>query len=45
MAIKTLAILAAAQLAAAHFAIEYPEWRADTLAEETNYSQWDYPCK
>ncbi|KAI4595305.1 hypothetical protein KJ359_006979 [Pestalotiopsis sp. 9143b] len=41
----SIVLLGAAQLAAAHFGIEYPEWRADTLATEDGpYSQWDYPC-
>ncbi|TFB02789.1 Uncharacterized protein CCMA1212_004993 [Trichoderma ghanense] len=47
MALKSLLLgLAAIQAVTAHFAIEYPEWRADTLAEENEdkYSQWDYPC-
>lgn len=43
---KTIALLAAAQLASAHFGIEYPEWRANTLSEDNpQYSQWTYPCK
>ncbi|ETS84545.1 hypothetical protein PFICI_02570 [Pestalotiopsis fici W106-1] len=38
-------LLAAAQLITAHFGIEYPEWRADTLTvEDGPYSQYDYPC-
>lgn len=42
----SLVLLAAAQLAAAHFGIEYPEWRADTLTDEDGpYSQYDYPCE
>ncbi|KAM4058664.1 expression library immunization antigen 1 [Hirsutella rhossiliensis] len=38
--------LAAAHGAFAHFALTYPEWRADTLAEDADseYSQWTYPC-
>ncbi|CAJ2500777.1 Uu.00g036300.m01.CDS01 [Anthostomella pinea] len=35
--------LAAASMASAHFALDYPTWRADTL-ENTSYSQWEYPC-
>ncbi|KAI0422807.1 hypothetical protein F5X98DRAFT_103766 [Xylaria grammica] len=31
-------------LVSAHFQVEYPVWRADSLAENTTYSQWDYPC-
>lgn len=39
--------LAAAHGASAHYALTYPEWRADTLAEDADagYSQWTYPCK
>ncbi|KAL6877122.1 hypothetical protein J3F83DRAFT_728197 [Trichoderma novae-zelandiae] len=47
MALKSLLLgLAAVQAVSAHFAVVYPEWRADTLAEENEdkYSQWDYPC-
>jgi hypothetical protein len=45
MAVLKLALLIiAAHLAAAHFSIEYPSWRADTLAANTTYSQWIYPC-
>ncbi|KAH6608883.1 hypothetical protein Trco_002229 [Trichoderma cornu-damae] len=47
MALKTLLLaLAASQAVHAHFGLVYPEWRADTLAEENEdkYSQWDYPC-
>ncbi|KAK6086182.1 Uncharacterized protein SCUP515_00542 [Seiridium cupressi] len=41
----SLALLAAAQLATAHFGIEFPEWRADTLTDEDGpYSQYEYPC-
>ncbi|KAF4505519.1 hypothetical protein G6O67_007459 [Ophiocordyceps sinensis] len=38
--------LAAAHGASAHYALTYPEWRADTLAEDADagYSQWTYPC-
>ena len=39
-----LAVLAAARLAAAHFGMEYPAWRADTLSDEETYDQWVYPC-
>ncbi len=45
MGIKALVLLAAAHLASAHFGIEYPEWRADTLKSGTNFSQWLYPCE
>ncbi|RYP66736.1 hypothetical protein DL770_008754 [Monosporascus sp. CRB-9-2] len=39
-------LLAGAKVASAHFAITYPEWRADTLTEEEGspYDQWVYPC-
>ncbi|KAK3395790.1 hypothetical protein B0T20DRAFT_382380 [Sordaria brevicollis] len=38
------AAAAIAPLASAHFGLEYPEWRADTLKSDSNYSQWQYPC-
>ncbi|KAM0258450.1 hypothetical protein ACHAQJ_003789 [Trichoderma viride] len=47
MAFKTIILaLAASQAVNAHFGLVYPEWRADTLAEENEdkYSQWDNPC-
>ncbi|RFU73583.1 hypothetical protein TARUN_8674 [Trichoderma arundinaceum] len=47
MAFRTLVLaLAASQAVSAHFGLVYPEWRADTLAEENEdkYSQWNYPC-
>ncbi|KAK3329226.1 hypothetical protein B0H66DRAFT_609953 [Apodospora peruviana] len=44
MTFIAVALLAAAQLATAHFGIEYPEWRANTLSGNTNYSQWVWPC-
>ncbi|CAM1504417.1 Fc.00g020080.m01.CDS01 [Cosmosporella sp. VM-42] len=46
MAYKTLLALAMAKIATAHFGLEFPEWRADTLSEEgeAKYSQWTYPC-
>ncbi|KAI0390850.1 hypothetical protein F5Y17DRAFT_471297 [Xylariaceae sp. FL0594] len=34
----------AAGLASAHFGLEYPAWRGDSLAENTTLNQWDYPC-
>lgn len=37
-------LLLVAQLAAAHFSIEYPEWRGDSL-KNTSYSQYTFPCK
>lgn len=36
--------LASAPLVAAHFGVDFPWWRADTLAENTPYDQWQYPC-
>jgi hypothetical protein len=46
MQLSVCALVAAAQLATAHFGIEYPEWRADTLmVEDGPYSQYDYPCE
>ncbi|KAI8629007.1 hypothetical protein F5Y19DRAFT_476098 [Xylariaceae sp. FL1651] len=44
MLAAVLLLPAAVQLASAHFQLEYPEWRSDSLAEGTTYSQWDYPC-
>jgi len=48
MALKTLALLAAAHLTQAHFGIEYPPMRADTLSasheQGAHYSQWTQPC-
>ncbi|TLS27422.1 hypothetical protein PpBr36_04188 [Pyricularia pennisetigena] len=38
-------LTAALPLASAHFGLEYPSWRANTLAgDNENYSQWTYPC-
>ncbi|KAI0409946.1 hypothetical protein F4802DRAFT_592828 [Xylaria palmicola] len=37
-------LLGLAGLVSAHFGIEYPAWRADSLAENTTFDQWDYPC-
>ncbi|KAK8059029.1 expression library immunization antigen 1 [Apiospora phragmitis] len=37
-------LLSSLRLSTAHFSIEYPTWRADTLAENTTYDQWRYPC-
>lgn len=46
MVSATLLLTAAiAPLASAHFNLEYPVWRANTLESGTNYSQWNYPCK
>ncbi|EEY21151.1 conserved hypothetical protein [Verticillium alfalfae VaMs.102] len=46
MVAKSFLTLASAGLAAAHYSILYPDWRADTLedTEETGYSQWTWPC-
>ncbi|KAH6633928.1 hypothetical protein B0J18DRAFT_414763 [Chaetomium sp. MPI-SDFR-AT-0129] len=46
MAPQTLLLLAAASLAHAHFGIEYPPMRANTLSSENEeiYSQWINPC-
>lgn len=45
MKTASIAFLVAAQLATAHFGLEYPEWRVDTLKGEEKYSQWVWPCK
>lgn len=39
-----LVLFATVGLVSAHFQLEYPAWRADSLAENTTYSEWDYPC-
>ncbi|CRK10090.1 hypothetical protein BN1708_009903 [Verticillium longisporum] len=46
MVAKSFLTLASAGLAAAHYSVLYPDWRADTLedTEETGYSQWTWPC-
>ncbi|CAG9989754.1 unnamed protein product [Clonostachys byssicola] len=46
MMFKTALALASAQIAAAHYGLVYPEWRADTLnaPEDSTLSQWTYPC-
>jgi hypothetical protein len=44
-AILPFTVLTASQLASAHFGLTYPEWRADTLTLEDEYSQWTWPCK
>ncbi|KAI5865703.1 hypothetical protein GGS23DRAFT_593881 [Durotheca rogersii] len=44
---NTVALAAAfAQLANAHFLVQYPSWRAETLdvPEGSDYDQWAYPC-
>ncbi len=45
MAFTSFLLLAAAQLAAAHFQLQFPLWRADALAQNTSYSEWIYPCR
>ncbi|KAI1119014.1 hypothetical protein F5Y14DRAFT_396201 [Nemania sp. NC0429] len=41
----TIAFLfTAVELVSAHFGVVHPPWRADSLAENTTYSQWNYPC-
>lgn len=47
MALAAFVLLAIAQLAMAHFGVEYPIWRDNTLGSsaDSNYSQWEYPCK
>jgi hypothetical protein len=42
-----LLLLAAASLTQAHFGIEYPPMRANTLGSNrnTSYSQWTNPCR
>lgn len=44
--VKTLLALAAAQAVSAHYTLNYPEWRADTMSheEDSELSQWTYPC-
>ncbi|KAH6853240.1 hypothetical protein B0I37DRAFT_2482 [Chaetomium sp. MPI-CAGE-AT-0009] len=46
MGIQAFLLLAAASLAQAHFGIEYPPMRANTLGSQKNttYSQWTNPC-
>lgn len=44
MALSTLLLLATAALTSAHFAIEYPPMRANTLNKTLGYSQWTNPC-
>lgn len=41
-----LALAALTPLAAAHFGLTHPSWRADTLSDAApaRYSQWTYPC-
>ncbi|KAF2279144.1 uncharacterized protein EI97DRAFT_372246 [Westerdykella ornata] len=39
---KTVAILALAGAASAHFRVEYPSWRGDSFADGA--SQWLFPC-
>ncbi|KAI1347518.1 hypothetical protein F5Y01DRAFT_243582 [Xylaria sp. FL0043] len=44
MRVVVLVPFAIVGLVSAHFQLEYPAWRADALAENTTYSEWDYPC-
>jgi hypothetical protein len=44
MRASIVSLLTASPLALAHFKIEYPAWRGDSLAENTTYDQWQYPC-
>lgn len=46
MSLAAFVLLATAQLATAHFGVEYPTWRDNTLGSSanSNYSQWEYPC-
>ncbi|KAB5578871.1 hypothetical protein GE09DRAFT_562859 [Coniochaeta sp. 2T2.1] len=41
--LSTLLLLTTASLATAHFGIEYPEWRANTLTNDS-YNQYVWPC-
>ncbi|OAA55257.1 hypothetical protein SPI_08352 [Niveomyces insectorum RCEF 264] len=40
---SSFSILTLASLASAHFQIQYPSWRADSLSN-SNYSQYVFPC-
>lgn len=45
VAFTPLALAAAlATTASAHFGLDYPVWRDNTLGTGHNYSQWTYPC-
>ncbi|KAL8338953.1 hypothetical protein RB598_007323 [Gaeumannomyces tritici] len=46
VATPLLALAALTPLAAAHFGLTQPAWRADTLSDTAppRYSQWTYPC-
>ncbi|KAI0895400.1 hypothetical protein F4806DRAFT_496965 [Annulohypoxylon nitens] len=37
-------VFVGAHQAVAHFKIDYPTWRADSLGENASYSQWYFPC-
>ncbi|KAK3936416.1 hypothetical protein QBC46DRAFT_296258 [Diplogelasinospora grovesii] len=37
-------LLTTVQLATAHFSIDYPSWRANSLQSGSGFSQWVYPC-
>ena len=42
--VALIPLLALAGAASAHFGLEYPVWRSETLGTGHNYSQWTYPC-
>ncbi|KAI1163224.1 hypothetical protein F5B18DRAFT_651948 [Nemania serpens] len=44
MRASLISLFAAVELVSAHFGVVHPPWRADSLAENTTYSQWNYPC-
>ncbi|KAJ8114507.1 hypothetical protein ONZ43_g4887 [Nemania bipapillata] len=44
MRATVFSLFAAIGQVSAHFKVEHPPWRGDSLAENTTYSQWDYPC-
>lgn len=41
---QSLLALAAAGLTAAHYTLEYPEWRGDSFDDDAGYTQWTRPC-
>ncbi|KAJ2890638.1 hypothetical protein MKZ38_001581 [Zalerion maritima] len=45
MQLSALVLLTGASLTAAHYSLDYPEWRVDSLgSEDEAISQWNYPC-
>lgn len=44
MKFTVTAALAIAPLVSAHFGVDFPTWRADTLSANSSYDQWEYPC-